>query len=216
MVWPPRLVQAKKAFGSGFYIPQRGAWGGSLIFWLKKCFYGTPYLTLIHLVEASSNIWFELGGPSSYENLLCSSFSSPALCLLLSKCVRILTHLLHTSKFQDPRSQDCFNIKGLQTCRDSTAWQLSCPLAAHLWKCFHHSLCFSTIVKVSFPPDSPSETVISKYILTLYAFRSVFQQLWNVYFLTWLSISDCHSQMARWSIVSSILDRLVLQILPRW
>ena len=42
-MWPPRLVQTKKAFGSGLYVPQRGAWGGSLIFWLKKCFYGTPY-----------------------------------------------------------------------------------------------------------------------------------------------------------------------------
>ena len=43
MVWPPRLVLTKTAFGSGLYIPQRGAWGGSLIFWLKTCFYGTPY-----------------------------------------------------------------------------------------------------------------------------------------------------------------------------
>ena len=33
---PPRLVQTKKAFGSELYIPQRGTWGGSLIFMLKK------------------------------------------------------------------------------------------------------------------------------------------------------------------------------------
>ena len=37
------LSKQKKGFGSGFYIPQRGTRGGSLILLLKKCFYGTPW-----------------------------------------------------------------------------------------------------------------------------------------------------------------------------
>ena len=38
VVWPPRLVQTKKAFGSGLYIPQRDTWGGSLILFWKGVF----------------------------------------------------------------------------------------------------------------------------------------------------------------------------------
>ena len=39
MVWLSRLVQTKKAFGSGLYIPQRGTWGGGKpYFFVEKVF----------------------------------------------------------------------------------------------------------------------------------------------------------------------------------
>ena len=41
-VWPLRLDQTEKAFGSGLYMAQRDTWGYALFFLLKKCFCETP------------------------------------------------------------------------------------------------------------------------------------------------------------------------------
>ena len=46
MVWPFRLVLRKKAFGYALYRPQRGTWGYRPNFFLKKCFWETPYCAM--------------------------------------------------------------------------------------------------------------------------------------------------------------------------
>ena len=59
VVWPSRLVQSKKAFGSGLYIPQRGTWGGSLIFFVEKLFLRNTLLKI-----SSSTSFFQLSWSS--------------------------------------------------------------------------------------------------------------------------------------------------------
>ena len=112
-----------------------------------------------------------------YENLLCSSFSSAAFCLPLSKCVRILTHLYPVTQRKVSTTafmrwiihviQSSTDI--ISTCHDSTAWQPSCPLAVRLAKrvqqgCYNnkHVKCSSLISSL---PVSPSVTAIPKGLL---------------------------------------------------
>ena len=54
-VWPLRLVQTKKSFGSGLYMAQRDTWGYALIFFGKKGFlWNTLIIILIHPIMKST------------------------------------------------------------------------------------------------------------------------------------------------------------------
>ena len=65
MVWPPRLVQTKKAFGSGLYIPHRGALGGQPYFLVEKVFLRNTLIDMFQsgqvlLPQKQSESWLSL------------------------------------------------------------------------------------------------------------------------------------------------------------